>query len=84
MPQYNKGTHGRATANVIFSGGKLKAFSEIRNKTWVASLTTLIQLSVGSLESHRPRFESYLCHLLAKYTWIYILPAFDFKSVMQR
>ena len=43
-----KAIYDKPTANLILKGGKLKAFSLVRNKTRVPTLTTTIQYSFGS------------------------------------
>ena len=44
-----KAIYEESTANIILNGEKLKAFpSNIRNKTRVSTLTTIIQHSFGS------------------------------------
>ena len=50
-----KAIYDKPTANLILKGGKLKAFSLVRNKTRVPTLTTTIQYSFGSFghSNHR-------------------------------
>ena len=44
-----KDIYDKPTANIVLNGEKLKPFSfKNRNKTWLPSLTTIVQHSVGS------------------------------------
>ena len=44
-----KTIYGMPAANIVFHGERLKALSRMGNKTWVSTLNTLVQHSIGSL-----------------------------------